>query len=68
MVREVRTDASGRAAALRLFPDPLPCEVCGKSGKGRGVIDRHHRNSDRVEAAGEPWLVNDAPGREGAIP
>ena len=25
-----------------------PCEVCGKVGPGRGSIDRHHRDSDRL--------------------
>ena len=42
-------DTIGRRIALETYPDEQPCEVCGKTGKGRGVIDRHHRNSDRSD-------------------
>lgn len=46
-------DKQGRAIALTLYPDVQPCEVCGKTGKGRGAIDRHHRNSDRLDNSPE---------------
>lgn len=42
-------DTIGRRIAMETYPDEQPCEVCGKTGKGRGVIDRHHRNSDRSD-------------------
>lgn len=42
-------DKRGREIALRTYPDTQPCEVCGKTGRGRGVIDRHHRSSDRMD-------------------
>ena len=38
---------------MKLYPEMKPCEVCGKSGRGRGVIDRHHRDSDRMNNAPE---------------
>lgn len=41
-------DKRGRYLAERLYPVEEPCEVCGKAGKGRGVIDRHHRDSNRL--------------------
>lgn len=41
-------DRRGRWIALGRYPDTEPCEVCGKTGRGRGVIDRHHRDSDRL--------------------
>lgn len=41
-------DKAGRLRAEALYPIEEPCEVCGKTGKGRGVIDRHHRDSDRL--------------------
>ncbi len=44
-------DQHGRAIAEQLFAVEEPCEVCGKTGKGRGVIDRHHRDSDRLNNA-----------------
>lgn len=42
-------DTIGRRIAAERFPVEQPCEVCGKAGRGRGVIDRHHRNSDRTD-------------------
>lgn len=55
-MREIKTRATrggdpdrlGRSRAALMYPDMQPCEVCGKSGRGRGVIDRHHRDSDRL--------------------
>lgn len=43
-----KEDRLGREIAQRLYPETEPCEVCGKAGRGRGVIDRHHRDSDRL--------------------
>jgi hypothetical protein len=45
-------DKTGRGRARALYPLE-PCEVCGKTGSGRGSIDRHHRNSDRLDNAPE---------------
>jgi hypothetical protein len=54
LVRAVtKPDKTGRQRALLLYPDTKPCEVCGKSGRGRGVVDRHHRDSDRMNNAPE---------------
>ena len=54
MVRAVNhPDTAGRARALKLYPDTQPCEACGKTGRGRGVIDRHHRDSDRMNNSPE---------------
>jgi hypothetical protein len=50
-VVSTRADKAGRAIAERLFPDVMPCEVCGQTGFGRGVIDRHHRDGDRMNNA-----------------
>lgn len=41
-------DKTGRGRAEKQYPEVQPCEVCGKTGRGRGVIDRHHRDSDRM--------------------
>jgi hypothetical protein len=41
-------DKTGRGRAQRMFPD-RPCEVCGRAPAGRGTVDRHHRNSDRLD-------------------
>jgi len=46
-------DKVGRQRAEAAYPAEQPCEVCGKTGKGRGVIDRHHRNSDRLDNSPE---------------
>lgn len=46
--RVTSPDSTGRSRAEALFPVEQPCEVCGKAGKGRGVIDRHHRDSNRL--------------------
>lgn len=46
-------DKRGRRIARETYPDTQPCEVCGKTGRGRGVIDRHHRNSDRLDNRAE---------------
>lgn len=46
-------DKLGRSRAKAMYPDVEPCEVCGKTGRGRGVIDRHHRNSDRLDNSPE---------------
>lgn len=46
-------DKHGRSVAERIYPDEQPCEVCGKVGKGRGVIDRHHRSNDRMDNSPE---------------
>ncbi len=46
-------DKLGRGRAKAIYPVEQPCEVCGKAGKGRGVIDRHHRNSDRLDNSSE---------------
>lgn len=56
-MREIKTrrtrggdpDKRGRGRAAAMYPDVQPCEVCGKTGSGRGQIDRHHRNSDRED-------------------
>jgi hypothetical protein len=47
MTRVPPKDRAGRYQARRLYAIEKPCEVCGKGGSGRGVIDRHHRDSDR---------------------
>jgi 5-methylcytosine-specific restriction endonuclease McrA len=49
-----REDKHGREVARRLYPGQ-PCEVCGTPFKGRGpgVVDRHHRNSDRSDNSPE---------------
>lgn len=39
-------DRLGRGRALHMYPDVQPCEACGRD---RGVIDRHHRNADRLD-------------------
>jgi hypothetical protein len=51
---QTRDDKYGRAIARRLYPGQ-PCEVCGAPFKGRGpgVVDRHHRNSDRSDNSPE---------------
>lgn len=41
-------DKRGRAIARQAYPD-RPCEVCGRVPAGRGTVDRHHRNSDRLD-------------------
>ena len=40
-------DRTGRNRALLAFP-AQPCEICGKEPGGRGTVDRHHRDSDRL--------------------
>lgn len=60
MVRELRTrktrggdpDRLGRGRAAAMYP-AQPCEVCGRSPGGRGTVDRHHRDSDRLNNAPE---------------
>lgn len=42
-----KPDTTGRARAERLYP-AQPCEVCGKLPGGRGTVDRHHIDSDRM--------------------
>lgn len=45
-------DKTGRDRARAAYP-LQPCEVCGKTGAGRGGTDRHHRNSDRLDNSPE---------------
>ena len=42
-------DKVGRGRAKSLYPEVRPCEVCGRTWSGRGSVDRHHRNSDRLD-------------------
>lgn len=43
-----KADKQGRHIARRDYP-AQPCEVCGRAPSGRGTVDRHHRNSDRLD-------------------
>ena len=43
-----RPDTTGRARAERIYPDTEPCQICGKTGRGRGTIDRHHVDGNRL--------------------
>ena len=45
-----KPDQTGRCRAERMYP-AQPCEVCGKPPGGRGTVDRHHRDSDRLNNA-----------------
>lgn len=45
-------DKVGRGRARSMYP-LQPCEVCGKTGSGQGMTDRHHRNSDRMDNSPE---------------
>ena len=40
-------DRTGRDRASALFPGE-PCEVCGMPYGGRGRVQRHHRDGDRL--------------------
>ena len=42
-------DKLGRGRAEAIYRVEQPCAVCGKAGKGRGVIDRHHVSGDRLD-------------------
>lgn len=42
-----RPDQTGRARAESLYAI-RPCEVCGREPSGRGSVERHHIDSDRL--------------------
>ena len=47
-----KPDQTGRARARLMYPIQ-PCEVCSRQPAGRGSVERHHRNSDRLDNSPE---------------